>query len=499
MKKLLIVLLLNLSLGISGFTQDINGVIIADTNLLKIVGVWGTHQERGLAYGYLTGDEITTIFSTYIKPSFGNYYSNARGIINEAKDITIDSIYQVEAKAVIEGMNLAGTNTSNLDYIDILVGNSFLDIKAMLSFENKEGCSSLMSWGDATMGTTLNGKSVITRHLDWTTSSILASVQIMTVHIPSETDEQPWITLGFAGMISALSGMNASLGAFQHMMSDFSSGPVHNQAYSPIWFQLRTALESNDYNQDGKNNVQDVRSVLESQIQGTADGYLISALARSDEENDTLVAMIAELAPLSPKLNFRYNTFPDSIPGDNLYTANYQICRNNMLHFCNRYNAVKNNIGDGTLIDFHGNWTLMRDFSHQSNNNQCMAFSPELDLLRVTVYKPGVPAYNAEPIDFSLSWLFGYWTKIEESGSYNALKVCPVPASDFVSVSGFQITDKPLILKLYSETGELLRTQSFNGTQEGIKINVSTLKQGVFLLKLIDKDKIYTGKLVVIH
>lgn len=438
------------------------------------------------------------MFTTYIKPSFGTYYNTARAIITEAKDIVIDSLYQVEAKYVVEGMNQAGTNTTNLDFVDILVGNSFLDIKAMLSFENKEGCSSLMSWGDATTGTSLDGKSVITRHLDWTTSSILTPLQVMVIHLPSEPDEQPWISIGFAGMISALSGVNSSVGVFQHMMSDFTSSPVHNQAYIPIWFQMRKALEINDVNQDGRNNVQDVRSVLGSQIQGSSDGYLISAIARSEEGHDTLIAMIAELAPLDPKITFRYNTFPDSIPGDNLYTANYQIGRNNMLHFCNRYNAIRNNIGDGTLIDFDQSWDLMRDFSHQSNNNQCMTFCPEMDLLRFTAYKPGVPAYNADPVDFSISWLFGDWTNIEKSIDYSNLSIVPNPAKNIITVSGYTKSNQQIEIEIYTESGSLLKRIIENADQNEIKINVNTLKPGVYLLKLRTNNKHYTDKFVVI-
>jgi hypothetical protein len=152
-------------------------------------------------------------------------------------------------------MDSAGTNQADIDYIDVLVFNSFLDIAKLLgvTFRNSPmGCSSLMDWGDATSGTDLDGKSVISRHLDWDPASALVSNQIMAIHIPSEADEQPWLLIGFAGHIFALSGLNESgLSAFMNVLSDFYGNAQHNKAYEPIWLTIRKLLESTDFNNDG--------------------------------------------------------------------------------------------------------------------------------------------------------------------------------------------------------------------------------------------------------
>ncbi len=41
-----------------------------------------------------------------------------------------------------------------------------------------------MSWGDATIGTCLDGKSVISRHLDWTPDPAITENQAIVIHIP---------------------------------------------------------------------------------------------------------------------------------------------------------------------------------------------------------------------------------------------------------------------------------------------------------------------------
>lgn len=325
-----------LLVSINTYSQSVNGIIVSDSANIKLVKVWGTHYERGYAYGSLLGDDITDIMLNYLKPSFGIFYGQARNIISNTNDLKFDSIYVTEADALIDGMNNAGTNTANFDYIDILLANSFLDLANLLGSKFGQGCSSLMNWGDATSNTSLAGKSVISRHLDWNTDSYLTSNQVICVHIPSETDEQPWLSIGFSGQISVLSGVNKDFGAFQHMMSDFSGTCQHGQQYEPIWFTLRKALEKKDFNNDGNHNVQDVKDAILPNINGYAEGYIISALARSTELSDSLIAVVAELSPQYPMITFRNNNYADSIPGDNLYTANNQIARNDAMNFCYR-------------------------------------------------------------------------------------------------------------------------------------------------------------------
>jgi len=262
-----------------------------------------------------------------------------------------------------------------------------------------------MSWGDATKGTDLNGKSVISRHLDWDLDPVLLRNQVMVVHIPSEIDEQPWAQIGFAGMISVLSGFNANLGVFQHMMEDEYSCGAIKKKYEPIWFTLRKSIEKKDPNKDGANNVLDLKYFINKQKRGFADAYIISALARSTEKQNNKIALVAELAPKSPYIIYRSNSFPDKIPGDNLYTANYQIARKNKMNITRRYNGIKNNIDNGKSISLTKNRDLMGRYSTLTINIQFMTYAPEMDLFRVSVWHKQA-AYKSPFMDFIISELF---------------------------------------------------------------------------------------------
>jgi hypothetical protein len=457
-----------------------------------VVKVWGTHQERGYALGYLTGDRITDVIVNYVKPEFGIFYSTARNIITQGNDLTVPQEYLDEAQAVVDGMNAAGTNTSNLDRTDVLVGNSFLDVTNLLFMQSGMNCSALMSWNDATTGTDLDGKSVITRHLDWEYSTVLNRNHIITVHFPTEPGEGKWLLVGFSGMMSVLSGFNPDFSAFQNMMDDYTGLGQHGKHYMPIWMALRKALEAADYNGDGQRNVMDVKSALNDCTNGFADGFLVSSLARSNPA-DSLVAMVAELAPTAPKHTYRSSAYPDSIPGDNLYTANYQIARNNMMHFCSRYNGIRNHIGDGTDIGLDTSWNLMRDYSHLSTNTQFMQYAPELDYFRISVYRNGKPAYQNEPVFFSLLDLFyDPTTGLSENKGLNSLFISPNPVEESLKVRS---AEPCFSLSITDLTGVEIYSGNLHGQQD-FSVNMTSFRPGIYFLSVETREGRVVRKII---
>jgi len=479
-----------------GLQAQVNGTIMADTNNIKVVKIWGTHEERGYAYGYLMGANITEVVNQYIKPTFSIYYSNTRTIITTGQDLAIDPLYETEARAMIRGMDDAGTNTGALDYVDLLVSNSLLDITKILGSSLEVGCSSLISWGDATAGTGLDGRAVLSRHLDWLINPYLNKNQVLCINLPSEPGEQPWASIGFAGMFSVLSGFNQNLGVFQHMMDDYTGRTYSGKHFEPIWFSLRRAVEQADYNADGRNNVNDLRSVLSDHSQGYADGYLISAMARSEEEQDSLIALMAELAPASPYITFRSNSFADSIPGDNLYTANYQIARNNRMHLCTRYNAVKSALGSGTGIGIDESWEVMRDYSHLANNIQFMQYAPEAGLLKLSVYD-NQTAYTQEPVTFNISELFSANSGIgERLISHQVISCYPNPVAGTLTLTGLDPAGGPVRLHLSDIRGQLILVRILEQKAGTCELDLDVLPPGMYLLQVMDSGSLQRLKVV---
>ncbi|MGM0650120.1 MAG: T9SS type A sorting domain-containing protein [Bacteroidota bacterium] len=442
--------------------EDVNGVIISEDDNLTVVQVWGNHYERGYAQGYLLADQMSDLLSNYLIPQFGSYMSSAKEVVAAGQHISIANKYVTEAEGVIDGVADAGIDTAGIDYRDILVANSFLDLQGFSSFKHLDfgtACSALMSWGDATVNTTLSGESVISRHLDWTVNSSITENQVMVAHIPSESDEQNWVMIGFAGQIGALSGVNTNgLAAFQNMMSDFSGQQAQvNQAYQPVWFTLRDALEMSDYNSDGQHNTNDLRAAIESNAQGYADGYLISCLASADSGVDSLTALVSAITPTDPKIVNRTNAYDDDIPGDNLYVANSQIKRNDEQNYCFRYNAVASAIGAGEDISTEANWSIMRDNSGISGNIQFMQFVPDQRYINISAYRNDSPAYTHDSTRYYLDDLFdGSFFVPSEKHTQAFCHIYPNPVTDKATIKFTGEPNELFTCRIYNELGHLI-------------------------------------------
>jgi len=392
---------------------SVNGEIVRTEENIKIIKLWGSHEERGFAYGYLIGDDILKVHNQYIKPLFRGLYKDAKVLLQDSSSFKIPNQYIVEAKGIVAGMKAKGIEMDGFDEWDLLLSNSFLDVMgfAYTLSQGKHGCSSLISWGEATKGTDLDGQAVISRHVDWSADGALIKNNVVVIHIPSEKNEQPWAMIGFSGQMSALSGVNQNgVGAFQHMVFTSSSSSALFQGYEPIWFSLRKGIETKDHNQDGTDDINDIKSVIESNKNGYADSFIVSVIGNSQEDNSA--AMIAEIDPKKPYYSFRGNEYADSIPGDNLYTANSEFKRKAKNVYCSRYETTIGAIGNGKNIDPEANWNLMRDHSNCAelgfDNVQFMQFVPSELQLKLAVYKNGKHAYLNEPLEIDLRLLFEY-------------------------------------------------------------------------------------------
>jgi len=409
MKKIIIMSMLLLGSTAQLFSQPVNGEILSDTNNVTTIRIWGTSEERGFAYGYLIGDKIIEVLEGFIIPYWGDDWPTLKDIIAEGTSFQIDSMYWHEAQAIMDGATAAGYNSSSYNALDVLAANLLNDVYAWQLSKNRIGfhCSTLMNWNEATVGTDLDGYSVISRHMDAYVSAALINNVVIVIHCPSEQDLQPWLLIGNAGEMAPASGLNSS------GLSIFANGlgghwNYSTQAgYEPYAFTFRKALEAIDYNQDGTNNMLDIREAISSNPRGYGWGSNFSALAPSTAVYDSLIALVAEVAPEEPYITFRDNSYNDTLPGDNLYAANSQIKRNDSRQYCDRYLAIVNNIGDGTRISSQENWDLMKIHSNGGvTNMQFMQYIPEWGQLKLSVYQNNTPAYLIDPVIYDVNEFF---------------------------------------------------------------------------------------------
>lgn len=516
MKKILSFLILSMCLANCIVAQEVNGKILSTHNNLTVVRVWGTHQERGFAAGYLLADKFTDAYENYIAWAFGPYLPIAKMLILDPSHFYIDAEYLEEAEAFIQGVHAAGFG-ANLDFADVLVGNCFLDIQGVLAglASMQTGCSSLMSWGDATRQTDLNGKSVITRHLDWDIVPVLLRNQVMVIHIPSESNEQPWLLIGFAGQISVMSGINQSGLAIMHQsMNDVVTPGAPFRAYEPITFSMRRAIERIDLNQDGVSNVLDIKAALTVNPYGFANNYIITGLAPASGNSDENIAIVAEVANMAPYYSIRHNNYPDNIPGQNLYAANACISRNDALNFCDRYNNIVQHMGNGMKMSSKKCWDLMKTYSVlPARNLQFIQFIPEKHSLKLGVHQmDGTIASQAPILRFNTIAIFklpqnlkdeivedSEFFTLEHHTLSEHLRVYPNPARDYVRVSFEVPTSENVTANVYNILGSLVYTRLFS-CNEGtcaLDIDTSGWPEGHYLIQVCSTEKVMTHKVAL--
>lgn len=390
---------------------EVKGEILYDTNNLQVVKVWGTHYERGFAYGNLLSNEVGSTVN-FFKLGMGSFYDVARGLVSVGGHLVIDSLYRDEAQGIVDGMGSAGYDTTLIDYLDILALSSWSDFPGYgYVLEAEPTGTTFTNWGEATAGTDLDGKTVAAHMYDWGAAYDALNNSVMVIHIPSEENLQPWIMIGLAGeMVPHGGGLNeGGVSCFKDAMTDFPTNMADiDKYYEPHQFTMRKALEYDDYNQDRKYDTYDVRDALMANTQGYATGHIIPISARFDPESDDRTAMVAEVAPNWPTHVFRKNTHNDTIPGDNLYAANTQIIRNNQHNYCQRYLNVATNMGNGTGISTEENWEIMKDHSHNlaGVNLGFIQHIPELNTLNLSVYRDETNAWQLPYTSFNLREFF---------------------------------------------------------------------------------------------
>jgi hypothetical protein len=491
-RKFLLLSLLGI-IALSARSQIVTGTILSDTGNLTVVKVWGNHYERGFAYGYLCADNIKEVYTKYYRKNFGEYLPLAHKIIAEGSLFRIDSVYFTEAKGIIAGMDSAGIVVDSMDAVDLIAANCLLDLLNFLNIQSGLGCSSLMSWGKATEGTILNGHPIITRNLDWSNDRVLVNNQIMLIHLPAEKQEQSWIMIGFAGQMSALSGINRHMAVFQHVMTDVSGTPSAAYKYEPVWFSLRKALERDDYNKDGHYDVKDLTDVLAENKKGYADSYIICGLAGGTRAA-ARVAVVAELTPIPPYITLRNSHFPDSIPGDNLYAANNEIKRIHSRNYCDRYYAVVEGLSQGLGVSPLRSWMIM---THNSVNNipesnlQVIQYAPEDDLLKVSVATAGKAAYMNQPLVFSVSGLMSHPASVKAEPAVINPDLWPQTLTEEISISIPQKKPGDISVILRDITGSIIETKQAGSHSNGqvlTSFSLKGLRQGVYIIQVISPE-----------
>lgn len=228
----------------------------------RVVRLWGTPRQMGVAHGRLLRTEILEIVDGYALDVIGPATLDAAGALHAAV-ADVSPQLREEVEGIVEGMEAAGGAHvprlgRDLRPTDLLVLNAMTDLLAI-------GCSSVSAWGLATEGDPgLAGAPAIVRNLDWSDDPELLRNQVIFAFEPADPERQAVVSVAFAGYVGCLSCMNAAgvTGLFNMGYGDGAAGPTQVLGgFSPANLLLRDALERRDVDGDGHSTAGDIEAL----------------------------------------------------------------------------------------------------------------------------------------------------------------------------------------------------------------------------------------------
>jgi len=441
-----------------------NGAMFAVNGTLTDLGdryllhVWGNHYERGHALGYLMGDQIMTVFRDYF---FISVVSNNVNVYNSylqyyQDHYVTDARYIQEIQGIVAGMQESQTDmyhqrlNRDLYEDDLLFVNAVVDLT--IGSLNM-ACSSLSSWGEATLNDpNLEGRLQITRLLDWTRSQALINNSLLVVHHPSEADEMKWISFTYPGLIGALSAITEEkAAAFLNVGNSHPNADTED--LSSVMLNIRSGLELRDFNGDGVYCNEDIFDAL------LAGKHLSGSIIHNVQEwADSSRAMVIETNNSGTVR--RVHGENSGVAGDNLAATNHFRKLTNAT-YCPRYNKIVDSLAVNSEVDIPRQWQLMKGAGGVTTNLMMIQYLPSQHTVLWANATPYYAAHTQEPQYFDLNELF-----TQPTGNMDAtqlpqpsLKLYPNPLSpqgDLKDKSGRELKR----VRIYNLKGQLIYDES---------------------------------------
>ncbi len=454
-----------------------------------VLRVWGTHYERGYAQGYFLAEPFVDVFENYMfnYACYGNptFYNQARMLFENS--FVIEDNYMTEAQAMIEGAIDSGQDMyfepldRELDANDILMANALIDLSGLTRIpEDIFACSSISSWGTSTENDeVLQGGLVITRMMDWATNAALFRNPLVLVSIPSEEDEQNWVSITFPGLFGGLSAINDNgLTTFLDMGNNHSCND--NSGFYPILLTLRNGIEQIDYDEDGIQTPQDIVQAVEDR--NRAIGTIVHVTL--DSEHLPVVIENNNAAGVSVR-DVDDNTV---VPGDNLVATN---------HFrtlyspaaCSRYNHIVDSLEVSTEIDDYRSWDLLSGAAGVTTNIHAIRYNSVNRKITFASAQANHPAYGEEQSVFILDDLFepnGIEDQTVSASSCRPMAY-PNPFNPSTEIRFYLAQQSNVTLDIFNVRGQRVMHRDMGRLDQGMQRtewNAEGLSTGVYLCRV---------------
>jgi hypothetical protein len=220
------------------------------------------------------------------------------------------------------------------------------------------------------------------------------------VHFPSEPDEQPWISIGYAGLFGALSAVSQSgVSACLNMGNNESSngGPP----YHPILLTVRNGIEVTDYDGGGTHEPADVVAAIEDRARN------IDTIVHVTKDQGVGSRPIIIESNNAAGVAVRDASDNTDVPGEHLVATNHFRTLYPPV-YCYRYDGIVDSLTVSTDMTCERSWDVMAGAAGTfASNIQVIQYVESTGLLLWSMDTYTQPAYTQTPTELSVWDLFG--------------------------------------------------------------------------------------------
>jgi hypothetical protein len=232
---------------------------------------WGSHYDMGYAHGFLLGEECAANCARWAVGNSAYHHWTPWDYENLVLPyfrlkFRIPQKYQDEAQGMYDGMLAKGVDPYHVALTRDLTVEDILCINCVGDFHGF-ACSSVSGWGPSTADDpVLQGGTVLARDLDFHCgqNTSLGNTSALMAYSPSAAGEQPCVTVSFAGLMGCASGVNSSgLGGCVDYGNHPYIGSIPNGSLLPFLLSLRNAIETQDPDGSGANDIDDITHCID--------------------------------------------------------------------------------------------------------------------------------------------------------------------------------------------------------------------------------------------
>ena len=312
---------------------------------VPVVHLVGTPEEIGEQHGKLLREQGRVLIERYVGRFFNT--SNAGRVARAATlaishRMTIPPAYQREMAALAKA--------AGVSYDDVLLANTMFDAKKMIQ------CTTVAAYGKSSS----NGRLLLGRNLDFPSFGVAHLYSVVFVYHPD--GGEPFVSVGFPGLVGVLSGMNTN-GVAAAVMECYGHG-MRPEA-TPYAMLYRQALER-------AKTVDDVVAAVREGSRSTANNLMVCDAAPR--------AVVIEMTP--SRLAVREDSSGIITATNHFESPELRQKRNDWrLPILKEFRAKSG-------IDIAAMKKLLKRTALGSTNLQAMIFEPEARSLHLAIGTP---------------------------------------------------------------------------------------------------------------